>query len=79
MLLLDCSNPIVVHSMALKHNALIHQTIKAFVYHGTKVLEVFLNHHMLRIPGFLGHCWDNLIFIVNCNNASYVFFLFNTE
>ena len=25
MLLLDCSNPIVVHSMALKHGALIHQ------------------------------------------------------
>ena len=22
---------------------------------------------------FLGHCWDSLIFIVNCNNAPYVF------
>ena len=41
MLLLDCSNPIVVHSMALKHGALIHQTINAFVYHGTKVFETF--------------------------------------
>ena len=27
----------------------------------------------IRIPGFLGHCWDSLIFIVNCNNAPNVF------
>ena len=74
MLLLDCSNPIVVHydSMALKHGALIHQIINAFVYHGTKVFETFYDYHILRIPGFLGHCWDSLIFIVNCN-APYVF------
>ena len=41
MLLLVCSNPIVVHSMALKHGTLIHQIINAFVYHGTKVFETF--------------------------------------
>ena len=73
MLLLDCSNPIVVHSMALKHGALIHQIINAFVYHGTRVFETFYVCHILRRPGFLGHCWDSLIFIVNCNNAPYVF------
>ena len=32
MLLLDCSNPIVVHSMALKHGALIHQIINALKF-----------------------------------------------
>ena len=73
MLLLDCSNPIGVPSMALKHGALIHQIINAFVYHGTKVFETFYDYHILRILGFLGHCWANLIFIVNCNNAPYVF------
>ena len=41
MLLLDCSNPIVVHFMALKHDALIRQIINAFEYHGTKVFEIF--------------------------------------
>ena len=75
MLLLDCSNPIVVDSMALKHGALIHQIINAFVYHGTRVFETFYVCHILRIPGFLGHCWDSLIFIVNCNNAPYVFYV----
>ena len=59
MLLLDCSNPIVVHSMALKNGALIHQIINAFVYHGTRVFETFYVCHILRIPGFLGHCWDS--------------------
>ena len=59
--------------MALKHGALIHQIINAFVYHETKVFETFYDYHILRIPGFLGHCWDSLIFIVNCNNAPYVF------
>ena len=59
--------------MALKHGALIHQIINAFVYHGTKVFETFYDYHILHIPGFLGHCWDSLIFIVNCNNAPYVF------
>ena len=73
MLLLDCSNPIVVHSMALKHGALIHQIINAFVYHGTKVFETFYDYHILRKPVFLGHCWDSLIFIVNCINVPYVF------
>ena len=73
MLLLDCSNPIVDHSMALKHGALIHQIINAFVYHGTKVFETFYDYHILRIPGFLGHCWDSLIFIVKGNNVPYVF------
>ena len=33
-----------------------------------KVFETFYNYLILRIPGFLGHCWDSLIFIVNCNN-----------
>ena len=33
---------------------------------------------ILRIPRFLGHCWDSLIFIVNCNNAPCVFVI-NTE
>ena len=73
MLLLDCPNPIVVHSMTLKHGALIHKIINAFVYLGTKVFETFYDYHILRIPGFLGHCWDSLIFIVNCNNAPYDF------
>ena len=63
MLLLDCSNPIVVYAIALKHEALIHQIINAFVYHGTKVFETFYDCHILRIPGFLGHCWDSLIFM----------------
>ena len=38
-----------------------------------KSVRNILKHHILRIPGFLGHCWDSLIFIVNCNNAPYVF------
>ena len=59
--------------MTLKHGSLIHQIINAFVYHGTKVFETFYDYHILRIPGFLGHCWDSLIFIVNGNNAPYVF------
>ena len=73
MLLLDCSNPIIVHSMAFKHGALTHQIINAFVYLGTRVFETFYDYHILRIPGFLGHCCDSLIFIVNCNNAPYDF------
>ena len=47
MLLLDCSNPIVVHSMALKHGALIHQIINAIVCHGTKVFETFYDYNIL--------------------------------
>ena len=75
ILLLDWSNPIVFHVMALKHGALIHQILNAFVYHGTKVIESIKNYHIhvLRILGFLDHCWGSLIFIVNRNNAAYVF------
>ena len=36
-----------------------------------KCSKHFVNYHILLIPGFLGHCWDSLIFIVNCNNAPY--------
>ena len=42
MLLLDCSNHIVVHFMALKHGALIIQTLNEFVSHGTKVFETLI-------------------------------------
>ena len=40
-----------------------------------KSVRTFYVCHILRIPGFLGHCWDSLIFIVNCNNAPYVFYV----
>ena len=78
MLLLDCSNPIIVHSMAFKHGALTHQIINAFVYHGTKVFETFYDYHMLRIPGFLGHCWDSLNSLSTATTHPTIF-VFNTE
>ena len=54
MLLLDCSNPIVVHFMALKNGALSRQIINAFVYHGTKVFETLKKIPYTTHPWILG-------------------------
>ena len=56
--------------MALKHGALIH----ALVYQGTKVFETFIKKFNITLTWILGP-----LFLVNCNNLSFVFYIFNTE
>ena len=76
MLLLDCSNPIVVHSMALKHGVLIHQIINAFVYHGTKVFETFYDYYAyLDSWAIVGTASYSL----STATTHPTFFVFNTE